>query len=506
MANLSVKARETSWGVVHPLVDQDGVPGQGKAVLQPSDISFVGWFLLPTVTSTYAEQFTFSFAPLATRLPGSGARRFFTSTFENFGYNYGIVEFIDPESYSTTLNGSTPRATTEYIWGDLYQGKRVLAESRAHYLFGLFYKDGVLYWQFDDKYNGSSTYYHTNLGATSLNHTTKAFASYGPWRVGQSSGSPVGYAYGSYQYADWMMDIPSGFANAYLGGKTTAIGGSAQHSGYQTTAYGPTMHVLDALPSISAPADAYESGGTTGASTVKAFPLMLFDQSHPATTSLDTSTLAVRQYRTSERPMTQEGYPITYASNDGTWSNGASAVSSAWASQLDEARGAVWVDTGTKHGVVYFSILTDSPPWFSSPGDPDGLTHYGYGDPEGTAYGRPLNYCCHGQEDSSWGATGPFATVRTPWVHIVNPDELIPVSAGTRSPHEVPIAHSVRMKTQWPTFSDSCTSAPKYGMGSWSFGQAVYDSTRQYIFVAVRAVDDASVYYAQPAIAVFSVS
>lgn len=43
MANLSVKARESSWGIVHPEVDQDVV---GKALLQQSDFTYLGKYVI----------------------------------------------------------------------------------------------------------------------------------------------------------------------------------------------------------------------------------------------------------------------------------------------------------------------------------------------------------------------------------------------------------------------------------------------------------------------------
>jgi hypothetical protein len=284
-----------------------------------------------------------------------------------------------------------------------------------------------------------------------------------------------------------MLSVPS-YWQSNISGKSFLIGGSGDHSGYQTTPYGPDLSAFAAFNPTTAPADGYTGELLIGPASVTTVPLIGYDYDNRLTVSERTG------YRGGEGP-----YGGVYPQTDVS----ALTVTKEFAAQLDALRSCTWVDTGTKHGVVWFGTLCDTLPGYSSPGDPDGLTHYGYGDPDGPSYGegRPSQYCYHGQDDPTWGATGPFAHSMVPWVFIVNPNRFLPVIANSIDPWDAGYDSAFRLNSILDLSSHASGRVTRY-----KFGGSYWDASRNYLFVVVDSMDSFSTYYSRPAIAVFHVA
>jgi hypothetical protein len=105
------------------------------------------------------------------------------------------------------------------------------------------------------------------------------------------------------------------------------------------------------------------------------------------------------------------------------WSSQAPAVGT-----NDNMMAYAWVDLPDKHGLVYFGQLATTPTGYRAPHDADGLIHVGYA----MLPGSPA-HCCHGQDDPSFQATGPWAHCRVPMGWIYNPDDLVTTARGAAS-------------------------------------------------------------------------
>jgi hypothetical protein len=416
----------------------------------------------------------FSHGALGTRVTANERHFFMTDHVSN---QY-CVEFADPGTYSSSLTSSTPKGRLVKLWGDIYKDKLNIANdngiiAEAPYVEGYFWDGEKLWWQIARRYNGSSAFNDPSIGCSILNNDGSSTA-YGKWRLG-----PLG----SYRYCNFITDIPSAFVSANTPGKYYAIGAN-EHSGYQSTPYGPNLNAFS-LPSLSTPADVYV--GKTGSFSVPTIPLVGYDINHRFTVS-------GRKYRRSEGPYGCGPYPLA--------DSGSYEVASYWAEQLDETATCSWIDLPDKYGVVWFGQLCDVKPGYSAPNDPLGLPHYGYGDPDGPRYGqgRPANYCCHGQDDPSWGATGPFCHSTIPWVFIMDPARFIPVIKGSQQPWEAAPDLAFRLNN-----IIELSSHPSGRVSRLLFGGSVFDAARRLLFVSVKGIDSFSTYYPRPAILVFRI-
>lgn len=483
--------------------------GTAKNLITESDISFDGWFRLPSIGGYYSEHFMFSRGGLATRVVGD-ERRFFTHTQNVWisgetGIAGYVCEYVDPESYGSNPT-TAPIATVSRFWGNIYgtspSGLNYPSEA-AHwssYLttdgdrsYGhqndLFWDGSKLWWNVCRQYT-IQNWDDPFIGCSELNDDTGVVTAHGPWRMGTEH-----YA----RYCDWFTEIPSWF-QGYVGGKQFAIGGTGQHSGYQTVPYGVNINAWESLEDIDTSRDPYDENSQTGSASMPDATTMI------GYTMTNRLTVSQRGYYRRSWPNEGEGpYGCTYPLETGNFggSDGWGIESKIWAEQLDDTSSCVWVDLDDKHGVIWFGQLCETIPGYTATGDPDGFVHFGYGDPNGPSYGegRPYYYCCHGQDDPYWGATGPFCNQRVPWVFIMDPTKFIPVINETQDP--------------WYTTHDSAFRLSNIlelsgreggGCGVRIFGGAVYDKTSRNIYVLVTERDASRTMYAEPAIAVFHIS
>ena len=110
----------------------------------------------------------------------------------------------------------------------------------------------------------------------------------------------------------------------------------------------------------------------------------------------------------------------------------------------DSISTAVWIETPTKHGLLYFGTLVEAPPGYVPPGsDPDGQPHMWYGASEhNTSPNGQLKCCCHDQDDPYWNATGPASHYRRPEggstipPTLSRPPRATSIRGGSRRAHE----------------------------------------------------------------------
>ncbi|MDR1727504.1 MAG: hypothetical protein LBT74_06195 [Acidobacteriota bacterium] len=469
-------------GAVKSLVGDDNINPptnlrlkKDKKTLSIDDFVFEGWFRLPYIQPYpgYDLDFMFSTGALATRVVG-GKRHFFMTSHI---YKQACVEFADPEIYSKTMDATTPQSNLIRLWGDIYHKQHLVQNDGGERLetpsvYGYFWDGGKLWWQTARSYNAGSAFNDPCLGCSILNDDGTSVA-YGQWRIAP---------YGTFRYCNFITEIPKDFAKNYLKGQTHGIGANNEHSGYQSTPYGPNLNAF-AFPSIKTPPDIYNIDKYTGTASINALPLVGYDIDHRL-------NVPARRYRRDTKACVV--YPLPGV--------GSEEIASYWAEQLDETGTCTWIDLPDKQGVVWFGLLVDVKPGYKAPGDPDGLPHYGYDSPIGGSEGRPAGHCCHGQDDPYWESNGPFAHSRVPWVFIMDPSQFVPIINGKQKPWDAK-PHSLFRLNKIIELS----SHPSGRMPRRLFGGSVFDEERRLLFISVGWMDPTTTYYPRPAIMVFRI-
>lgn len=446
-----------------------------KALLRAADFSFLGWFRLPVIHTlpNLGDDFMFSTGALSSRTV-DGQRRFFMPTGPSGGYS--CIEFTEAASYSGSLTKATPKGSLVRTWGDIYKGKRELLDEPYPQVTGYFWDDDKLWWLLRRSY-AADIYNDPCLGCSVLNDGTGSSTSYGKWRL-----SPLP----SSRYSHFITRIPSSFCDVYTPGRQFGIGAN-QGTSYGSTPYGPNLNAF-AFPALGTPPDTYLGGQRNGPASVTTTTLIGYDINNRC-------TINGRQYRRFEGPYGCGPYPTADAAS--------LDISSSWAEQVDETANCAWIDLPDKQGVIWFGQLCDALPGYISPGDPLGLPHMGYGNPQGSDYpmGRPARFCCHGQDDPYWQATGPFCHSTVPWMFIMNPSKFIAVVQGTQQPWYTAPDGAFRLSN-----IVNLSTHPSGRVRRYCFGGVVFDASRRLLFVAVNEIDGFDTMYGRPAIIVLRIS
>jgi hypothetical protein len=264
--------------------------GETKSVIQSSDFTYLGAFRLP-------ESFQWQ---------GAGfAHRYVDGDLRFFSVNNGaeLVEFDAPASLASGVT-TAPIAAVNRNWGSLYT---TLPGGWSKWGIHWDSTDARLYWTIGSNYESDPD--TSFLGCSVLDDGAGTLTKYGKWKL---TGRGQKMALGG------MVNIPSDFATAYTSGRRLGLGFGGYHS---LTNVGPAS-LGPALCAVDPPSLSLADADTLPAFTeLVGYPSGVGDRVKRFTTDII-------------------NYFDSAASNRVTWN-------------CSILQSGVWIDTPTKHGVLF---------------------------------------------------------------------------------------------------------------------------------------------------------
>lgn len=359
--------------------------------LRPADLSFTGYFRVPTGVLGPGQYDTLAYggAALASRIV-DGQRHFFLT-----GHRYAndpLIELVAPQKLGSTVE-SAPVATLYRYWGDIYDGAKVTAEQpdgtqvNENWTEGLLWDDagGRLLWSYGNWYAAS----HQNnpvLGATIL-RPDGSITVQGPWRTTADSQQTRSFAV----FLSRAVSAAAGGATLGLGGRMQSINGSAS--------WGPSLTAIDSPTTDSSPLS------------------VRILASHPISPTTGRSTRAA-DYQVARNP---DGSPDTAGTEPAVDGVG-------YWTELDETTGAVFVTTGSgnRSALVYTGSQAS------------GLIWYGPDREHGIADGR------------GYDGSGNHAESFRPVLWFVSESDLVAAADGSLAPSAVNPYATVDLTAAFP--------------------------------------------------------
>lgn len=320
---------------------------ESRTLLQPSDFTYLGSYRVPRNTPVvggdtyFANGLTLKYHE---GVPHLCTLAFDSSTSGTTDVNMTITEWADiaptiveaPDDPFTLSNypactllldyGNTPYIGSDATGRRLaYNGSTLsFVNGVLDGMFGIHWDeiDQRMYWTYGRGYSGSTGLESQSpcFGYSTLDYDTATGVGYGPWKVaGQSWKALMG----------GMVAIPSWFADAYLDGKRLGIG----FGGYYSLVSSADCSLGPSLTAINPITDEADQ------SAVAATPLVGYWPYNP--------TPGVGKGRMDYTPLgiTRRVPSPTYNDDDYT---------PEFANWDDRISGACWIDTGTKHGVMFY--------------------------------------------------------------------------------------------------------------------------------------------------------
>jgi hypothetical protein len=421
----------------------------GKQVLTASDFQYAGLFTLPAPTA--GVRFGYSSGAMTARRVGGTLQFLVTGVNAEAGGLPGdLVYEVSYPGYGSSI-ATAPRAALIRTWGDVYQGKRLIAANPNVFpTRGLHWANDQLYWAYGDFYNVVSN--HDPSIGTSVLNADGSVRAYGPWRTQEHSQKTRGY----------MLTVPAWFTQ-YTNGSTFAVGAPLTSSDLMSP-WGAFLAAAP-LPSNSTPADVPRT-------------------SH---VSIACQRLIYHDINNKQRRDTNYNYcdyNVKYDASRGGYIHPGSPEFTL----IDTMSAAAWIDLPTKHGVVFLGQLASTIPGFRY-GDGGTICHVWYGIPT----------CVHGQSGAPASrGTGPAAGTMVPYLWVYDPADLVQSAQGRVK------SSAVDPSSVIPVSSISTISGHANAM--YMFGGAYFDALTSTLFVSQIAIDwTANPYESQPVVHVFKI-
>ncbi|WIA10277.1 hypothetical protein OEZ85_010472 [Tetradesmus obliquus] len=389
-------------------------PGVPRSLLRVSDFKYLGGFALPAAacgqTTAYASGdaccTAYASGGLALRRVGDAIHFYSTtSTVDSSGSTDGgsrIYEVTMPPELSTVA-GEWPTATATGSCSDLYGGRRLIDGAYAVWTHGLRYDAarGRLYWSFGDVYNAAARN-DPVLGYTLLGNSSSSSSSItakGPWSVstaGSNCNAP-GCTLHSQKVRGGSLQIPCWFADAYLGGRSLGLGFGGYYSIIGPGSMGPALAAVHEVTDDNSVDAAPDTAPLRDAVTLL---------SHAATNGYFE--------RFGWRP---RDYWIAPPLD---WGRNASSSRGYWAPGDSIEGGAVWIDTGSRHALLFFAQLNQGRVAYEDAGQGNTIT----------AESSQAHWLLYDPMDLVAVANGS----RKPWQ--VAPREVVPVAYPATGPSQ----------------------------------------------------------------------
>jgi len=297
-----------------------------KAVLQQVDITYEGMFYMPTTVNGASTRYGLG---LAFRRV-NGQKRLFSAI-----NGYRLYEVVVPSTLTPT-----PLYTAEVArdWGPIVDQSWINGDLRGIYWDPV---DSRIYQTMGPYYDPPPPDGRTLFFAT-LDENTGSMQRFGPWGT---KNLPYKMVMGG------VTGIPQWFANAYLGGRRLAMGFGGAYS--TMGQYGPGS-AGPALSAIAPPSP----GANAQFSRLDDKPML----SHWWNTREYTQPL--RWQRSADVNLKPSYKPSWMWLDGGIWSPKNGVGYWTWV-DLFEAAGC-WIDTPTKHGVLFAPVLATGDVWYES--------------------------------------------------------------------------------------------------------------------------------------------
>jgi len=420
-------------------------PSGERTLLQTSDFTYLGrWFFPGTITG----EFHFGLGHFAAKYVGGNLRFYskgaaggvnYTYSFENPGFN------------------NTATIITSYHNDEIYgnPSKLLIADNGDNVEFCSFFFDeaGVLWTTYSTEYEGTN--HNPCLMASVLSEApgTGTATTYGPWRCTLHSAMSAGC----------LSNVPSWVRSTH--GFDPVINVSGMRVQNAASSWGMSYQSLT-LPSLGSTPD------PVGNQSVRSITSRLLahhtiSDPEPRTTNFDLC----------------DGYtaaPATPATN--FWGGGGQILD--WVDQ------GIWIDNGTKHGIVGMGQWIDAIPGYDYPGS-DTKPHSWYGP----------DTCAHGHVATPlYQATGPAATTVVDMLYISDPMNAISVKNGLMAPG----ANNLASHAQLPEISSYPFSARRDTLDK--VGGMFFDATTNLLYVSFKLSYVNGIGHFPPFMAVFSVA
>jgi len=296
-------------------------PGGTKSVLTAADFTYLGSFRMPDTAGGQSTENSF---PLTLRYVG-GQLRFLGRTRQQG--DQGVYEV----SFPGLSKSNPPIASVARYWGNIYGDKMVIDDQSPGgptIVNGLYWDetDERLYWGYGCNYSTAGT--SPTIGYSTLNESTRVATAVGAYYVGSAFWKHV---------VGGVLAIPSSWAAQYTGGKRLGAGFGGHFSG-QGASLGPTLYAF------APPSGAHRS--TMTSTTLVAF----------AGVSQAEGTRPQRCYRNTD-------YRAEFSP---PWNPSGNPLHGWWQWNDAMAQSGVWIDTGTKHGVLYGCRQGHGRLWYQS--------------------------------------------------------------------------------------------------------------------------------------------
>lgn len=297
-----------------------------RSIITFNDFQYLGAFAPPkeAVNNPSGGKWStgFAFGGLAMRRVG-GQKQFFTTTHV---YSGGLVYEMNYPGLSKT--SPYPQATVVREWGDIYGGRKVTHEGNelgsGIYTHGLYWDETLkrLYWSYGHWYNvvqaNNPVFGYTTFSAT------RAVAK-GPWK------SATGGAH-SQRIRGGVLRIPDWFAERYTDGKTLGLGFGGYWSGVASASQGPALYAT--------------SDPTREGQDFQTQTLLAFSDNNDCGSIIVQNVRRCKAIRNSDYYRSPRG-PIG-------WDTDPIGGRGYWTAADTIEGAAVWIDTPTKHGILFF--------------------------------------------------------------------------------------------------------------------------------------------------------
>lgn len=432
-------------------VDASGGGEESRTLLQLSDLTYIGGFNWPHVSSGNSP-FDFSMGNFTARREG-GTLVFYALGKRADGIEQPLYKFSYPGTGIPAAN--FPRATILDSYGTVWGSARPVADAEGAWTHGMGFYDDNLYWTYSTVYEGTS--HNPALGVTELNpsgagtHTTT-----GAWRPNIHSG----------QFNNSITPVPEWFQSAYGAGPMLQIGSVRCQA--DVAPFGHSMQFFTP-PAPGATTDSVASPGQQSI-TVQ----------HAVRSSVDVPHARVANYLrcgwvNSELAGPGSVPPSYYCGIGNANATAPTLASQEWAGgspalMMDWVDTGCWVDTGTKHGILTFGQWVDSIAGYDYPGS-DTQAHNWYGP----------SSCCHGHSGLPMHqATGPGASTVVDMAFIHDPADIAAVLASGADPYAV-VPAEIAQITSIPSHPGSAKRDQLY-----QFGGSYFDPVENLLFLSYR--------------------
>jgi hypothetical protein len=420
-------------------------PTGERTLLQTSDFTYLGrWYFPGTLTG----EFHFGLGHFAAKYVGGNLRFYSKGAAGGINHTY---------SFENPGINNTATIITSYHNDEIYgnPSKLLKADAGDNVEFCSFFFDsaGVLWTTYSTEYEGTN--HNPCLMASVLSEAagTGTATTYGPWRCSLHSGMSAGC----------LSAVPSWVRSTHTFDPIINVSGMRVQNG--VSSWGMSIQSLT-LPSLVSTPDPVNNQSIS---------------------SITSRLLAHHPIGNKEPRVT------TFDICDGYTSAPAYAASNVWGGDgqiLDWVDQGIWIDNGTKHGIVGMGQWCAAIPGFDYPGS-DTRPHNWYG-PDTCAHGHVATPLYQG--------TGPACSSVVDMLYISDPMNAIAVKNGLMAATD----NNITYNAQLPEITNYPFSAKRDTLDK--VGGMFFDSTTNLLYVSFKLSYSNAIGHTVPFMAVFSVA